>query len=137
VQEVALIDVQVRLALPPTVILVGLTVSVTMGVGGGLTVRIVEELPLPPAPEHVSVYVSAPVAAGLTVWLPLSCSLPLQAPLAVQDVAPADDQLKVALLPRMMLAGLTVRFTVGAAGALTVRIVEALVLPPAPVQVRV
>jgi len=62
--------------------------------------------------------VSAPVLA-----LPVSGRLPLQPPLALQLVAFADDQLRVALPPLSTLLGLAPSETVGAGGgggALTV-----------------
>jgi hypothetical protein len=58
--------------------------------------------------------------------------------LAVQEAALLDDQLSVALPPRVIEDGATAIVTAGGdGGGLTVRIAEALVLPPAPMQVRV
>lgn len=57
-----------------------------------------------------------PVAAGLTVWLPLNGSLPLQAPLAEQEVALLDDQFSAALPPSVIAAGFTVIVTVVSVG---------------------
>ena len=42
-------------------------------------------------------YVSEPVALGVTAWVPLAGSLPDQAPLAVQVEPLAADQVSVAL----------------------------------------
>jgi hypothetical protein len=49
------------------------------------------------APAHVSVYMSLPAALGVTVIIPLVGFEPLQAPLAVHEVAPIDDHVRVAL----------------------------------------
>lgn len=62
---------------------------------------------------------------------------PIQPPEAVQPVALVDDQLSVDTAPVARLAGLAVSVTVGMGGAgMTVTVAEALVLPPAPVQLR-
>jgi uncharacterized protein (UPF0212 family) len=63
--------------------------------------------------------------------------VPLHAPLAVHDVALVDDHVSVALDPTMIGLGETEIVTVGAAGAFTVSVAEALPLPPFPVQVSV
>jgi len=78
-----------------------------------------------------------PAAPGVTDCVPLVASVPLQAPLAVHEVASVDDQVSVALLPSAMLVGLTEIMAVGATGAVTVTVAEAFALPPLPVQVRV
>ena len=77
-----------------------------------------------------------PVATGVTPCIPLTASVPLQAPLAVQLVALAEDQLRVELLPRTRLAGLAAMVTVGNGGAVTVTVAVLVTLPPLPVQVR-
>jgi hypothetical protein len=64
------------------------------------------------------------------------CSLPLHAPLAVQEVAFEEDQLNVVGCPTKTLVGEAEMFTVGV-GLVTVKAAEELALPPAPVQVRV
>ena len=86
------------------------------------------------APEQLSVYDSVPAAVGVTVSVPLVAWVPLQAPLAVQDVAFVEDQVSVALCPSVIDVGLIERVTVGAA-ALTVNVADAVALPPAPLQV--
>jgi hypothetical protein len=88
------------------------------------------------APEQVSVYEAVPAAVGVTVSVPLVGCVPLQAPLAVQDVAFVEDQVSVALCPSASEAGLIESVTLGAA-ALTVNVADALALPPAPLQVSV
>ena len=78
------------------------------------------------------------VLVGLTLSLPEVALLPDQAPEAVQAVALPDDQVSVLLSPALIEAGVALRLTVGAAGALaTVTVTERLVVPCAPVQLRV
>jgi hypothetical protein len=72
---------------------------------------------------------------GETLMVPLVASLPLQAPLAVQEVALLDDHVKVALWPTVIEVGATEMVTVGA-GVVTVSMAVALAEPPLPVQVR-
>jgi hypothetical protein len=54
-QEVALVEVQVSVELPPTRTLVGLAVSVTVGAAAAATVTLADWEAVPPAPLHVSV----------------------------------------------------------------------------------
>jgi hypothetical protein len=75
--------------------------------------------------------VSAPVD-----WVPLSALLPDQAPEAVQEVALVADQVRVALLPLVIVPGLALRLTVGA-GGVTDTVADCVALPPAPEQVNV
>jgi|SRR5271165_5165352 len=102
--------------------LVGETLMVAVG-EAAVTVKVAEELPLPPAPVQVRTYPNEPVAVGVTLIVPLVPSLPLHAPDAVQAVVLAVDQVKVALCPKVMLAGDTPMVTVGAGGAVTVTLV--------------
>ena len=69
--------------------------------------------------------------------LPLVASLPDQPPEALQLVAFVDDQLRVDDAPLLMLAGVAVRLTVGAAGADTLTVTDCVALPPVPLQVSV
>ena len=62
--------------------------------------------------------------------------LPLQAPEAVQAVALAEVQFRLALAPLLMALGPALNVTVGAA-VFTETVADWLALPPAPVQVRV
>ena len=76
---------------------------------------------------------------GLTLFVPLVVSMPVQPSLAVQEVALVLDHVRVELLPDAMVVGLSDRVTVGA-GAVAVTVTVALagdVVPPAPVHVRV
>lgn len=68
--------------------------------------------------------------------MPLVDCEPLHAPEAAQEVALVDDHVSVELFPRTTEVGLTEIVTVGG-GVVTVRLADALALPPAPVQVRV
>ena len=64
-------------------------------------------------------YVTDPDVVGVTAWEPVAASLPLQAPLAVQEAAWVLDHVSVADWPAVIDVGLTDRVTVGvgAAGA--------------------
>ena len=70
----------------------------------------------PPPPVHVSekldVFVSAPVD-----WLPLVLGVPFQSPLAAQLVAFVADQVKVALVPLVIVVGEAVSVIVGGGGS--------------------
>lgn len=75
------------------------------------------------------------VLVGLTLCVPDIILLPDQAPEAVQDEASAAVQLRVLLEPLLIDEGLALRVTVGAGAPInTVTVVEAEVLPPAPLQ---
>jgi len=69
-------------------------------------------------------------------WVPLSALLPDQAPEAVQEVALVADQVRVALLPLVIVPELALRLTVGA-GGVTDTVADCVALPPAPEQVNV
>lgn len=75
------------------------------------------------------------LAVGLTLLLPEVLVLLVQP--AVQEVALLEDQLSVLLAPLLIDEGLALRLTVGAGALVTVTVVEWLVVPAAPVQVRV
>jgi len=57
---------------------------------------------------------------GVSLIVPLTASLPVHEPLAVQEVALVEDQVRVADLPSTMEAGAAAIMTVGAAAAVTV-----------------
>jgi hypothetical protein len=65
-------------------------------------------------PVQVSVYVTEPDVVGVTACDPVAASLPLQAPLAVQEAACVLDHVRVADWPAVIDVGLTDRVTVGA-----------------------
>jgi hypothetical protein len=113
VHDVALVDDHVSVALEPRMIGLGDTAIVTVGAAGALTVSVAEALPLPPLPVQVKVYVSDPAIVGVSAAVPLVASVPLQAPLAVHVVALVDDQVNVALEPRVMEVELKDKATVG------------------------
>jgi hypothetical protein len=71
------------------------------------------------------------------VKVPFVFLAPLQAFPAVQVVALVEDQVSVALCPSVIEVGATDRVTVGRGGLVTVKGVDAIKLPPGPVQVRV
>jgi len=77
------------------------------------------------------VALSAPVDC-----VPRTAFAPVQAPVAVHEVALLDDQLNVELLPLTMLVGLALSVTVGTS-LVTVTVADFAALPPGPVQVRV
>ena len=68
---------------------------------GALTVNFTTLLPLAllSAPEQLSMYAEMPAALGVTSKVPLVFWVPLQAPLAAQEVAFVEDQVSVALWP--------------------------------------
>ena len=68
---------------------------------------------------------------------PLKPLLPDQAPLAVQEVAFADDQVSVELAPLAIVLGFALKLTVTAGFALTVTVADCAALPPGPVHVKV
>ena len=85
---------------------------------GALTFNFTTLVPLVllSAPEQLSMYAEMPAALGVTFKVPLVFWVPLQAPLAVQEVAFIDDQVSVALWPSAIEVGSTERVTVGAGG---------------------
>ena len=70
-------------------------------------------------------------------WLPLVALAPVQPPEAVQLETLALFQVRVAPVPLVTFAGLAASVTVGVGGAVTLTVVVAAVVPPAPLQVRV
>jgi hypothetical protein len=81
------------------------------------------------------VYVRFPAESGVTLSLPLVCCVPLQATLALQEVAFVEDQVRVRGCPTKTLAELEEMPTVGGVG--TVSAAELLALPLGPVHARV
>jgi hypothetical protein len=134
VQDVALVDDQVIVELPPLGTELGLTLRLTVGVDD-VTETMADCEALPPEPVQVKVYVElldrAPVDCEPVIGL-----VPVQSPDAVQEVAFVADQLKVEPDPVFTVLGLALKVTFGAdAAAATVTDCE--VLPPVPVQVSV
>jgi len=133
-QETALVEDQVRVEDSPLAIDVGFAVSDTVG-AGGMTVTVADALPVPPGPVHARVNVPVLVKAPVD-WLPEVVLVPVHAPEATQEVALAEDQVRVEVAPLVTDVGLAVSDTVGA-GGMTVTVADALPVPPAPVQARV
>jgi hypothetical protein len=119
VQEVAFVELQVRVAALPFVRLVGFALRFTTGATAvpEVTVTDVEALLLPPAPVQDSVKFAVAVSAPVDL-LPLVDTVPLQAPDATHDVAFVELQLMVEEPPEPMLVGDAFNETVGAAVAL-------------------
>lgn len=80
-----------------------------------------------------------PEVSGPVDWLPLVATAPDQLPEAVQAVAFAAFQARVAMPPLGTMLGLAVRLIVGSGceAEVNVTLVVAAALPPAPEQVRV
>jgi hypothetical protein len=125
VQEVAFALVQVRVELPPDAIVARLADRVT----DGATFTVVDAWPEPPAPVHDSVYVA--VDDGDTLTVPLVALVPVQPPLALQEVVFVLDQVRVELPPDAILVGPADSVTVG--GANTVTVADSCAEPSLPV----
>lgn len=135
VQDEELVADQLRVALPPLAIVLGLAVRVTVGAVTGLTVTLVDCVALPPAPVHESVKVASAVRAPVDCE-PAVALAPDQLPEAVHEVALAADHVRVELLPLATVLGLALKLIVGAA-ALMDTVVVCVALPPAPLQLKV
>ena len=128
VQLVAFVDDQLSVALCPSVIEVGVTEMFTVG-DGAWTETVTDALEEPFVPVQLNVKEVVPVAAGVTTCVPLVDLLPLQAPPAVQEVSSVDDQVSVEDWPNVMVVGLAVSVTPGAA-RVAVKIAPTRLLPP-------
>jgi hypothetical protein len=130
----ALVELHVSDAVPPSATALGVTESVA--VGSGLTMTAVFTGALaPPGPEQVSTKLALPLNAPL-LWLPLVGRVPLQSPDAVQEVACAELQLSVVWPPAGMTLGFAASCAVGNALTLMVTAAGRLV-PPGPAHVSV
>ena len=143
-QAVAFVDVQVSVVLSPKVIADGCAAMLTVGALGigVVTITLADVDADPPSPEQLSVYTLVPTSVGCSSKVPPVGSNPLQAPLATQLVALVDDQVSVVPWPSATVEGLAFRVTVGAGGggggaAVTVKLADAELVPPSPVQLRV
>ncbi len=65
---------------------------------------------------HVNVYVTLPLAAGVSTCVPLVASDPLQPSLALHVLALVVDQVSVALCPTVIVVGAIDSITEGASG---------------------
>jgi hypothetical protein len=134
VQAVALVEVQLKVDVPPLLTLVGLALKDTVGAGDE-TVTVADCDAEPPAPVQVRVNLVVAVSAGV-VCVPAVTSEPLQPPEAVQAVALVDDQVSAEVAPLLTVAGFTVRVTAGA-GVVTDTVADCVAVPPLPLQVSV
>jgi len=110
--EVALVLDQVKLVALPEVMVVGLALKVTTGLGvTAFTLTVAVLLVVPPAPVAVIVYVV--VLVGETDFVPDNDVLPI---LGEKDteVALLLDQVKVEKLPEVIMVGLALKLAVGA-----------------------
>ena len=120
-QDVALVDVQVSVELPPLTMLVGLALIDTLGAGAD-TETVTDCAAEPPAPVQVSVKV-VPAVRSEVAWEPLVASGPLQPPDAAQELALVEDQVNVDAPPLLTVFGLALSVTDGA-GVVTVTVAD-------------
>jgi hypothetical protein len=135
VQAVALVEVQVRVDVPPLATLEGVALNDTVGAGGVETVTVVDCDADPPVPVQVRVNFVVAVRACV-VCEPAVAFEPLQPPEAVQAVALVDDQVNADVAPLVTVAGFAVKVTAGA-GVVTDTVADCAALPPLPLQVSV
>ena len=91
-----------------------MALSVTVGAGNRVTV--VELMAVPPAPVQLSVKVESALMAAVTS-LPLVPLLPAHAPVAVHEVASVELQVSVVVAPEATLFAAAVSVTAGISGA--------------------
>jgi hypothetical protein len=132
---VALVEVQVRVDVPPLATLEGVALNDTVGAGGVETVTVVDCDADPPVPVQVRVNFVVAVRACV-VCEPAVAFEPLQPPEAVQAVALVDDQVNADVAPLVTVAGFAVKVTAGA-GVVTDTVADCAALPPLPLQVSV
>jgi hypothetical protein len=128
VQEAALVELHVNVDAPPLATATGDASRVT--VGTIFTVTLDVEL-APPGPAQLNEYVLGVLKAPV-LCVPLAGFAPLQAPEAVQEVALAELHVNMDAPPLATDAAEAVKVTVGA--MLTVTL-EAMLVPPRPLQV--
>jgi hypothetical protein len=133
-QEVALVEPQVRRAAAPGAMVLGFAVSKTVG-EDARTVTVADCEALPPAPVHISMNVVLAFSAAEASVPPPTDLTPLQPPEAEQEVALLLDHFKVAVPPGSTVLGLVLSFTTGGK-AVTVTVVDWVTNPPAPRQVK-
>lgn len=131
--EVALVEVQDKVEALPLLTLAGLALSVTVGVGGAVTVTVADWEAEPPSPEHVSVNFVVAVKAGVDC-VPVVAVEPPQE--ALQEVALVDDHVSDEVAPLLTVAGFAARVTVGA-GVVTETVADCAAVPPLPLQLNV
>jgi len=121
VQEVALVEVQVSVELPPLAMFVGLALSETLG-GGADTETVTDCAAEPPRPLQVNVNLVLAVRAEVASE-PLVARMPLQPPDAAQELAWVEDHVKVDAPPLLTVLGLALSVTEGA-GVVTVMVAD-------------
>jgi hypothetical protein len=130
--EVAFVELQLRVDVPPLATTDGFTVNVTVGMPPFTTTVAVITPLVPPAPlqssENDVVAARAPVLCE-----PLVDLLPLQPPDAAHEVALVELHVNTDALPLLTEFGFAVSVTVAAGKTATVA-VATLLAPPAPVQ---
>jgi hypothetical protein len=129
VQDVALLEVQVSVDVPPGATTEGLTTNVAVGMR--LTTALALEVP--PEPVQDKEY-EVGLATGPVLWLPLNASDPLQPPDAVQEAALLEVHVRVDDAPTATAAGDAFSVTAGWGRRFTEAITGA-VMPPGPAHV--
>jgi hypothetical protein len=132
-QEVALVEDQVKVELPPEDTLAGLALKET--VGGAETVIVADCDAVPPAPLQLKVNFVVALSAAVTCE-PVVAWVPLQPPEALHEVALVEDHVNVEVAPLFTVVGFAAKVTAGA-GVLTDTVADCAALPPAPLQVSV
>jgi hypothetical protein len=130
VQAVALVELQVSVEVPPLAMTEGAATKVAVGM---MLTRTVDALLVPPVPEHVKEYELGIVIAPV-LCVPLVALVPLQPPVAVQEVALVELHVSVEATPLTTAVGFAVNVAVGVAMMVTVA-VAAVLVPPVPLQV--
>jgi hypothetical protein len=113
--DVALLEDQVSVDVPPLTMLVGFPLIETVGAEEE-TETVADCAVEPPAPVQVSVNLCVTLSAAV-VCVPPVASEPFQPPEAMQEVALLEDQLSVDVPPPATMLGLALSDTVGAEGA--------------------
>jgi hypothetical protein len=132
IHESALVDVHVKVEAPPEATAVGVAVSATIGKAFTVTGAVAAAL-LPPGPVHVKEKIAFAVNAPV-FFVPLLASVPLQSPDAAHEVAWAELQVSVEVLPAATTVGFAASCTVGSVLTVIVMVAGGLV-PPGPMQV--
>jgi hypothetical protein len=131
IQEVALLEAQVRVDAAPAATAAGDAVSITVGRGRTLTVAATGAV-MPPGPEQVSEYAVVAVR-GPVLWLPLVASAPLQPPEAAHETALTELHERTAVPPDAIAVGTAESIADGGGINVTVAVVGA-DIPPLPEQ---
>jgi hypothetical protein len=118
VHEVAFVEDQASVELPPLVTVLGLAVKLTLGTGvgaGAATDTVADCAAVPPRPAQVRVKVEVAVS-GPVVCAPFTFSPPVQSPEATQEPALLLVQVRVEALPVLTVLGVAVIVTAGGEG---------------------